>query len=79
MDDLCRRIQSETLVRKTHLLCEGGVGRPRGGMAGVGLLHHLVDLLEGKTFGFGLKVDVSACAVCSEGGDDLQLGSRQKP
>lgn len=46
VDDFCRRIQSETLVRKTHLLCEGGVGFPGGGVAGVGLFHHLVDLLE---------------------------------
>ena len=29
------RVQSETLVRKTHLLREGGVGLPGGGVPGV--------------------------------------------
>ena len=42
-------------MRKTHFLREGGVGLPGGGMAGVDLFHHLVDLFEGETFGFGLK------------------------
>ena len=42
-------------MRKTHFLCEGGVGLPGGGVAGVDLFHHLVDLFEGETFGFGLK------------------------
>ena len=31
-------------------------------MAGVDLFHHLVDLLEGEAFGFGLRGDVLACA-----------------
>lgn len=53
--DLIRRhVQSETLVRKTHLLCKGGVGLPGRGVAGVCLFHHLVDLFEGEAFGFGL-------------------------
>lgn len=49
-------------MRQTHLLGEGGVGLPCGGVAGVGLFHHLVDLFEGETLGFGLKSDVLACA-----------------
>lgn len=31
--------------RETHLIGEGGVGLPCRGGAGVGLLHHLIDLL----------------------------------
>lgn len=55
VDFLRRDIQRETLVRQTHLLCEGGVGLPGGRVAGVGLFHHLVDLFEGEAFGFGLR------------------------
>ena len=57
------RIQGETLARQTHFLGEGGVGLPGGGVAGVRFFHHLVDLLEGETFGFGLS-GVLACAAC---------------
>ncbi len=64
MDLLGWRIQSEPLVRQTHLLSEGGVGFPGGGVAGVRFFHHLVDLLEGKTFGFGLGSSVLARAAC---------------
>ena len=32
-------------------------------MAGVGLFHHLVDLLERETFGFGLGRYVSLCKI----------------
>ena len=56
-----RRIQRETLLRETHLFCEGGVGLPGGGVTGVDLFHHLVDLFEGETFGFGLGGEVLAC------------------
>ena len=62
MDGFRRRIQSESLVGQAHLLGEGGVGFPGGGMAGVNFFHHLVYLLEGETFRFGLKGDMSACA-----------------
>lgn len=48
-------IQSQALVRKTHFLGESGVGFPCSGVAGVRLFHHLVDLFEGETFGFGLE------------------------
>ena len=50
-------------MRQTHLLREGGVGLPGGGVAGVGLFHHLVDLFEGETFGFGLRRRVLAYFV----------------
>ena len=60
MDVLRRYIQSHTLVRQTHLLGEGGVGLPGSGVAGVRLFHHLVDLFEGETFGFGLRGEVLA-------------------
>ena len=63
MDRFCRRIQSETLVRETHLLRKGGMGLPGGRMAGVDLFHHLVDLFEGETFGFGLEGNVSVCVA----------------
>ena len=63
MDFLRRHVQRKTLLRQTHFLREGGVGLPGSGVAGVGLLHHLVDLLEGKTFGFGLRSDVLASAL----------------
>lgn len=55
VDGFCGRVERETLVRKTHFLCESGVGFPGGGMARVDLFHHLVDLFEGETFGFGLS------------------------
>ena len=58
VDGFCWRVQSETLVRETHLLCEGGVGLPGGGVAGVDLFHHLVDLFEREAFGFRLECDV---------------------
>lgn len=48
-------VQSQTFVSETHLLSKSGVGLPGGGMASVGLFHHLVDLLEGEPFGFGLR------------------------
>ena len=55
-------IQRKTLVGETHFLGESGVGLPGGGMAGVGLFHHLVNLLKRETFGFGLKSGMLACA-----------------
>ena len=57
------RVQSETLVGKTHLLCEGRVGFPSSRVAGIRLFHHLVDLFEGETFGFGLRNEVLASAA----------------
>ena len=61
VDGFRRHIQSQPLVGETHFLGKSGVGLPGGGMAGVGFFHHLVDLLEGETFGFGLKGDMLAC------------------
>ena len=55
VDGFRRDIQRQPLVRETHFLGEGGVGLPGGGVAGVDLFHHLVDLLEGEAFGFGLE------------------------
>ena len=40
-----------TLLGDTHLSSEGGGGLPASRVAGVGLLHHLVDLLKSKTLG----------------------------
>lgn len=40
------------LVGHSHLVCEGAVWNPFGGLARSGLFQHLVDLLEGKTLGF---------------------------
>ena len=62
MDGFRRDVQRQPLVRETHFLGEGGVGLPGGGVAGVDLFHHLVDLLEGEAFGFGLRGDMLACA-----------------
>lgn len=63
--DLVRRhIQSDTFVRKTHLVSEGGVRLPGSGVASVRLFHHLVHLFEGETFGFGLWSDVLAQKAC---------------
>ena len=62
VDGFRRHIQSQTLVGETHFLGEGRVGLPGGGMAGVGLFHHLVDLLERETFGFGLSGGMLAYA-----------------
>ena len=63
---------------QTHLLCEGGVGFPGSRVAGVRLFHHLVDLFEGETFGFGLESQVLALQQLDSEQDDLQLGSRQR-
>lgn len=41
--------------RETHLVGEGGVGLPSRGGAGIGLLHHLIDLLQGQALGLGNK------------------------
>ena len=43
----------DVLLAKVHLGGEGGVGLPLARGARSGLLHHLVDLLEGKTLGLG--------------------------
>ena len=66
VDGFCWRVQSETLVRETHLLCERGVGLPGGGVASVDLFHHLVDLFERETFGFRLECGVLTCVACQE-------------
>ena len=63
VDFLRWHVQSETLVGKTHFLREGGVGLPGSGVAGVRLFHHLVNLFEGKTFGFGLRSGMLACLL----------------
>ena len=39
------------LVGDTHLLGEGGLGPPAGGVAWGDLLEHAVDLLEGEALG----------------------------
>jgi len=39
------------LLRDVHLLSEGGVGLPLGRGARLGLLQHLVDLLEREALG----------------------------
>ena len=62
VDSFRRDIQSQTFVGETHLLGKSGVRLPGGGIAGVSLFHHLVDLLERETFGFGLKGGMLACA-----------------
>ena len=58
MNLLRRRIELDTFVGKTHLRSKGRVRLPLGRVARVGLFHHLVDLLEGKAFGFGLWAEV---------------------
>ena len=64
MDGFRRDIQRQPLVRETHFLGEGGVGLPGGGVAGVDLFHHVIDLLEGVAFGFGLEGwGMLACAI----------------
>ena len=55
VDFFRRHVQSQTFVSETHLLGKSGVGLPGGGMASVGLFHHLVDLFEGESLGFGLR------------------------
>ena len=63
MDLLRRCIQRKTFLRKTHLICKGRVGLPGSRVASIDLFHHLVDLFEGETFGFGLRSHVLACAA----------------
>jgi len=55
---------------------EGGGRLPLGGSARGGLLHHLVNLLEGETLGLRDKeesVDESACAEASPDEEDAGL------
>ena len=41
----------DVLLGESHVGREGGMGLPLGGGPGRGLLHHLVDLLEGEPLG----------------------------
>lgn len=64
------------VVGDAHLLGEGGVGLPASGGAGSGLLHHLVDLLEGKTLGLGdEEVGVDEGAGAEGAPDEEDLGT----
>lgn len=62
---------------ETHLASEGGVGLPLGRSARGGLLHHLVDLLEGETLGLGdEEVGVDECAGAESTPDEEDLGAQ---
>lgn len=64
----------EVTILGSGLRGEGGGGLPLGGCAGGGLLHHLVDLLEGETLGLGdeeVRVDEGTGA---EGTPDEEHG-----
>lgn len=61
------------VVTSAHLSGKGGSGLPAGRGTGGGLLHHLVDLLEGQTLGLGdqeVGVDESASAETSPDEED---------
>lgn len=67
---------SHILVSETHLGGEGAVRLPLGRGTGSGLLHHLVDLLEGETLGLRdeeVGVDKGTGAERSPDEEDLGL------
>lgn len=65
-----------TLLGETHLDSEGAVGLPLGRGTGSGLLHHLVDLLQGETLGLGdQEVSVDEGAGAQRAPDEEHLGA----
>ena len=65
------------VVVDTHLVSEGGVGLPASRGAGGGLLHHLVDLLQGQTLGLGdEEVGVDEGAGAEGTPDEEDLGAK---
>lgn len=59
-----------------HGLGKGGMGLPLGRVAGGGLLHHLVDLLQRQSLGLRdqeVRVDKGACAETSPDEEDGRL------
>lgn len=66
----------DVLLGETHLRREGAVGLPLGRGPRGGLLHHLVDLLQGETFGLGdeeVGVDEGAGAKGAPDEEDFGL------
>lgn len=64
------------LLGEAHLGGEGGLGLPLGGSARSGLLHHLVDLLQGETLGLGnQEVGVDESAGTERAPDVEHLGT----
>lgn len=64
------------LIRKTQLIRKGSLGLPARRGAGGGLLHHLVDLLQGETLGLRdeeVGVDKGAGAEGTPDEEDLGL------
>lgn len=54
--DLLRRSRdADTLVGKTHLLCERAMRDPFGAVSSSGLFHHLVHLFQAQTLSLGNK------------------------
>jgi len=64
------------LVSETHIRGEGRLGLPASRCAGSGLLHHAVDLFEGKTLGLGdEEVGVDEAAGAEGAPDEEHLGT----
>lgn len=72
-----RRTGSNLLVGETHLVREGGVRGPLGRSARGGLLHHLVDLLQGQALGlWDEEVGVDKGAEAEGAPDEEDLGAQ---
>lgn len=71
LDILRLRSDAQTLLCQAHLTCEGGVWYPCGAVPSIDFLHHLINLLERQTLGFGNE-------EVGEGGGDAAEGAPEE-
>jgi hypothetical protein len=68
-------LDGKSALGHTHVLGKGGVGNPACRLARRGLLHHPVDLLEGKALGLpNEEVGVNEAAHAKGAPDEENLG-----